>query len=445
MVATKKQGMQSMKFSIRIYVTLIIAIVFLSSRVTFAQGTTEETAQFLCTHVFNDVAYEYKSSFSDSFVKAIPEVYFRELVKEATEAAGPCIRTLQSKSTDDTAEYRLQSIKGNSIRIIFAVDSSGRISGLQILDVSLESQKIATWDDAASVVNSWEGQTSFHVVHFGIAEQDLRGNEVQPLGSVFKLYVLGALVDTISSGKMKWQDQFPLRDEYKSLPSGVMHTWPAGQMVSLFQFAENMIKISDNTATDHLLNILGRKTVEEQLITLKNGIPEKNIPFLTTAEMFKLKWAAPAELQQSYLKSTNEVRRHILESSISSIPLSQVGTNGLSMNTPTFTHELEWFASTRDVCSAMQGLQDKNSEEALKILAQNVPLIQVNEDSHWQYAGFKGGSEPGVIAASYLLRSKSGETGCVAITWNNTLKNVNQWTFFDAVGKILKLAEQSIL
>lgn len=433
-----------MKFSLLNCLASCAVLLFSINRVAFAQSSIEQTAQFLCTQIFNTGEYRYESSFSDSFRKAISEATFREIVKESQDAAGPCVNTLKLTNTETAAEYRLQSSEGNSIRIIFSIDSSARIMGFRILDVNLDSQKIRGWDDAVAVLNSWDGRTSLSIAEFGKTSKSLRGKEVQPLGSVFKLYVLGALVDSVSTGKLTWQDQYPLRDEHKSLPSGVMHTWPAGKMISLYQFAENMIKISDNTATDHLIDIVGRNTVEDQLGTLNNSFPEMNIPFLTTVELFKLKWAVPSEFVHTYLNRTSAGRRTMLEENISQISLNQVGSNGVSMSSPAFTREIEWFASTQDICSALQGLNKKNSEETFKILSQNVPLVDSTPTSHWQYAGFKGGSEPGVLAASYLLKSKSGAAGCVAVTWNNTLKNVNEWKFFDAVGKILKLAEQSI-
>ena len=38
-----------------------------------------------------------------------------------------------------------------------------------------------------------------------------------PLASVFKVYVLGALVDAVRSGEISWDDPIQIRDEFDSL------------------------------------------------------------------------------------------------------------------------------------------------------------------------------------------------------------------------------------
>jgi beta-lactamase class A len=105
--------------------------------------------------------------------------------------------------------------------------------------------------------------------------------------------VLGALADAVQTGQMTWQEARPISSTWKSLPSGVMHTCPDGQNVSLLEYATKMISISDNTATDHLIGILGREAIEAVLPQMGNDFVSDNRPFLTTGEMFKLKWALP--------------------------------------------------------------------------------------------------------------------------------------------------------
>ena len=43
------------------------------------------------------------------------------------------------------------------------------------------------------------------------------------IGSVFKLYVLGELGRQIASGERSWDDQIPIQDAYRSMPSGDLH------------------------------------------------------------------------------------------------------------------------------------------------------------------------------------------------------------------------------
>jgi beta-lactamase class A len=83
-------------------------------------------------------------------------------------------------------------------------------------------------------------------------------NDFVPLGSTFKLYVLAALVEVIIAGNLVWKEELAIWEELKSPPSGTMQNKAAGtHYFTILQFAQLMIQISDNMATDHLINLLG--------------------------------------------------------------------------------------------------------------------------------------------------------------------------------------------
>lgn len=88
---------------------------------------------------------------------------------------------------------------------------------------------------------------------------------LRPVGSVFKLYVLGALAQGVRDGRASWDEPLAVRDEWEALPSGRLQDWRAGDELPLVEFADLMISISDNTATDHLIHRLGRGAVHRQL------------------------------------------------------------------------------------------------------------------------------------------------------------------------------------
>src|SRR5262249_9133462 len=92
--------------------------------------------------------------------------------------------------------------------------------------------------------------------------QELAATDELAIGSTFKLYVLLGLVDRILAGKAAWTDEIAARDDWKSLPGGVTQNEPPGAKRSLAVLAERMIAISDNTAADHLLYTIGRRSVE---------------------------------------------------------------------------------------------------------------------------------------------------------------------------------------
>ena len=61
-----------------------------------------------------------------------------------------------------------------------------------------------------------------------------------------------------------------------------------------------MISISDNTAADHLIDHLGRETIEANIATVAPQSAARNVPFLSTADMARLKFVRP-ELGSEYL------------------------------------------------------------------------------------------------------------------------------------------------
>ena len=270
----------------------------------------------------------------------------------------------------------------------------------------------------------------------------INANVAKPLGSGFKLYILGALADEIANGKLKWTEKYPIRSKSKSLPSGKMQNWEEGLLVTLKEYADSMISISDNTATDHLHTILGRNLVEGQLTVMKNSHPELNKPLINTAEFFKLKWAAKKSLIRSYINGSAAKKRKLLSSSIKNIALSEVGTNGVSANTPSFINEIEWFGSTSSMCSGMKVLLDKNSPEVLDTLSISTPQIDAKASKFWSYAGFKGGSEPGVFTTTYLLKAKNGKWGCLSLALSDEGQNINETVAFAFVKSLLKYSQK---
>ena len=105
--------------------------------------------------------------------------------------------------------------------------------------------------------------------------------------------MLNALLDEINGGSRHWNDVVPLAQEWKSLPSGVLRMWPAGTPLTLATYAAEMISISDNTAADALVRIVGPTALKRYA--------GNNEPFLTTREMFILKSTEGASSRGMYL------------------------------------------------------------------------------------------------------------------------------------------------
>jgi beta-lactamase class A len=141
-----------------------------------------------------------------------------------------------------------------------------------------------------------------------------------PFGSVVKLYVLYALGNAAAEGKVRWDQPLTVTAKLKSLPSGLLQNEPDGTQISVLDAASKMITISDNTATDMLINLLGRSAIEAALSPTGMSNPELDRPFLTTRESFILMLEQWPTLAKRYLAANEAGRRALLASTVDRLP-----------------------------------------------------------------------------------------------------------------------------
>ncbi|MHC4605779.1 MAG: serine hydrolase [Planctomycetota bacterium] len=285
-------------------------------------------------------------------------------------------------------------------------------------------------DDIVARLKKLPGTVSFRTARLGERLKVL--HELNPdtqlaVGSTFKLYILGAIVQDAKP----WTDVVKLRPELKSHPSGSLHKWPDGSPVTVHTLAAQMISVSDNTATDHLLHYAGRRRVEAMMKTMGNAKPERSMPFLTTLELFKLK--SDKELRAQYLAADTEGRRKLLAGPVRNMPRDKVTPYGK----PTAIDTLEWFASAADLCRLMSWFHGKDDRIALEIMAIN-PGMGIPRE-RFSYAGFKGGSEPGVLNLTFLLRTKDGTAYALSAGWNDKEDVLDKAKFTSLVQSAINL------
>lgn len=420
---------------------LLFAAVCIFASAAFAELDPPSVAKYLCQQTQSRPKLEYERYFSADFRRTLPEVVLIDVFRGLAIDAGACEKAwvLDPNTSGKAFVVHMETRPGNVIRFDVSLEdrlAGGRIDELLVNDVSFPSVIIRDMRDLQIQLNRLPGEASATIAPLGRAVMHVDGHARHPIGSVFKLYVLGALERAIREGKARWQELLPIREAYKSLPSGVMQTWPAGQRASFFEFARHMIEISDNTATDHLIRFLTREKVEAELGPMGNSFIDDNRPLLLTSEMFKIKHALRPEGRKQYLYMSPDARRVWLETRAPRIPLSSVRYQ----SQPVHVREIEWFSSTNDMCRALYDLDGRRSFEIRRILSGRTPGVTVGPGSEWRYAGYKGGSEPGVIAAAYFLESHRGERACVALAWHNPIQPVGSWRLRDLARKAIPLA-----
>ena len=176
-----------------------------------------------------------------------------------------------------------------------------------------------------------------------------------PLGAAFKLYVLDALGEAVAAGTIRWNQPLTVTAQLKSLPAGELQDEPDGTAVSVLDTAAAMISLSDNTATDMLINLLGRSAVQAALTRTGIADPALDRPFLTTREIFTLKLDQWPALAERYLAADQAGRRALLAGTVDRAPLPAAAAAG-DWITPRAVTSLEYFASASDLCRVYASL-----------------------------------------------------------------------------------------
>lgn len=303
------------------------------------------------------------------------------------------------KASATSNHWVLEFAKGSVPVTTLHLDDKGKIDGLRL---GVPIPHFGNFDEVRAALEQLPGEKSLLVQEIGQTPLvSVNTSRPMAVGSTFKLAILSELQAQVKAGKLHWTDELTLTDADKSLPSGTLQDAPAGSKYTLQDLATRMIRDSDNTATDLLLNKVGREAVDAR--SGQSAMP-------STREAFALKNPANLELLRAYRAAglNTEARREVLKQAATSAELPSAA---LFNSGKTIARDVEWFISTQRLCSLM------NEVAAL-------PEMQINpgvaSKADFQTVSYKGGSEPGVLNLTTQVTTKAGKTYCVSATWNNT-------------------------
>jgi len=383
----------SIRGSVVSTILLLLGTAAVTARPVFAQSdagplarrVSEIAARFVAEPPASD------SLFHPSFLAQVPTAQLAGIFQQFHAQCGAVVRTVQTSSRGaDYGEYRFETEKGMTFPAKIGIES-GAPYRIHTLWFGLPQAVTTSPDEIIAKLKALHGRTSLAVFRLeGAGPRLLHGllpDAPMAIGSTFKLYILGALAQEAAAGRVPWERVVRLEDGLKSLPSGVLQSWPAGTPLTVQTLASGMISISDNTAADHLLHLLGRPAVEAAQRAMGHATPERNVPFLATHEMFQLKAKGHAD-------------------------------------------RLEWFASTADLCRAMDWLRTRTEGESNRRAAPARAILAINpgiefDRKAWTYVGYKGGGEPGVLNMTWLLGRRDGAWFAVSASWNDETRTVD--------------------
>ena len=344
--------------------------------------------------------------FAPAFLNQIPMQQVDSIVQQCTATLGKFVRV------DVAADGLTLVMEHGTVSVKIHLDAQQRIDGLGF--GLPQPAKPASVTDVMKEFSALPGKVSAAATEDGKPLASLHPDDALAVGSAFKLAILAAAQEQAVAGKHRLDEVHSLDQSWKSLPSGVLQSWPAGTPLTLATLENEMISVSDNTAADAMLSITGREEVEK--------FAPRNRPFLSTRETFVLKAQGNEALLDRYRKADETHRRAMLgEIDAQSLPsAAQFG------EAPVAT-DVEWFFTGAELCGLIEKIA---SADAMHI---NPGLAKPTD---WSQIAFKGGSEGGVLNLTTALTGKNGKHYCATATWNNT-EPLDQNRFFTIYQELL--------
>lgn len=365
---------------------------------------------------------DFSGYFAPSFHAALPKEKWDAVVVSMTGQMGkPLAIDRLTAVTPFSANLRVRFERG-VVNAQIAIDPAPphQVVGLLFTGPEMAGD---TLDKLAADIRALPGTTGLGIYALGEGAPRLVAgiapDKAMPLGSAFKLWVLGELAREVSAGERKWSDVVAIGPA--SLPSGITQNWPPGSPVTIQTLATLMISISDNTATDTLVSLEGEQL--DHFVT-QAGVP-RLAPVLTTRQMFALKSPANADLATQWATSlAPSARRTLLDGNAARLRTTPVDPM-MFAGKPTKVDTLEWFASPAETAGILDWLRKQGGETPLSLLAIN-PGIDPTTRGKFDYVGFKGGSEPGVVTLNFLVRRKDGRWLAIAAGWHRNDAGVEE-------------------
>ena len=187
------------------------------------------------------------SWFTDGMLEAVPLSKLDPIIRQLTSSLG----ALQRIESTDKPHRFVAVFDGGTLRVAASVDSQGRFEGLLFKPGSSS----ASFDELKAELAKLPGRVGAIIITDGADKLALAADEPLAVGSAFKLAVLAAVREH-SAAKNKWSKVVELPEQAKSLPSGMLHNWPTTSPLTVQTLASLMISISDNTATDALIQMM---------------------------------------------------------------------------------------------------------------------------------------------------------------------------------------------
>ena len=397
---------------------------------------------------------EVTERFDASFLAQVPVVALNAPLGQIAPPGSAPWRILDDSRNGRVAEITVESADGTRLTITVALVGTEphQIEGLllQPADTNLPEGYTLVQLDADMATFASQSALGIYDVTNGSCDaiHQRNGDQTLAIGSIFKLWVLAELANQIQLGTAEWDEPLAVRAELRSNPAGQVYQLDDGDTLTLREYAEAMISISDNTATDHLIDRLGRQAIESAMARAGVAKPSINQPFLATRELFWLKYLAEPPNPPDWYDADTDGRRAILDDldgktvpwALDPSLVTATNAEGLTQDQPR-NLDIEWLASPNDLCQTLLHLDVLASTPGLEPVAD---ILSINpgtelDDTTWTDVRFKGGSEAGVFALAWWLERDDGRQFVVTGLLNNPDTAINELAAADLLSTAIDL------
>lgn len=375
----------------------------------------------------------YTEVFDEAFAAQVSEERFSAIFDPAEAQYGPLVGLDSVEPTSPTAANIAIRFERGIVWGVFnlAGEPPYRVAGILVTNVGPADD---TTESLLADIQALPGESAILITPLDGGEPVLSYNADRHLGigSAFKLYILSTLSRQVAAGERSWSDVVPIATAGQT--SGASRDWPDGAPVTLHTLATLMISVSDNTSTDNLLSAVGRGAVEAEVAASGHSDPALLVPFMSTREMIALKVGGDFE---AYRAADAAGRLAAIEATgDDKIDMFEFMT---TFTGPPIALDIEWLVSGEDMANLMRRIRDLDDPTAREIMSVNT-AVPDNLSGDWQFIGYKGGSEPGVINLSWLLQDQAGKWHVVTLSWNNPEAAVDHEAFRALAMRAIALA-----
>jgi beta-lactamase class A len=163
---------------------------------------------------------------------------------------------------------------------------------------------LATLDtELLDIGSAYTGRWTYSLVDLATSERIGKGShEIMPTASLIKVPILVALYQAVHDGRTRLDDRIQYREDQRCLGSGVLIHMTPGVDMTVRDAASLMIVISDNIATNMMIDLVGldrinetmrglgleQTTIFQRLGDRKAGLDARKMSVSTAAEMTSL-------------------------------------------------------------------------------------------------------------------------------------------------------------